>query len=137
MQQIDVRPSATPVQYAAALPRFESGVADIDTLFLDNFHHFELLAMLVDEEPLDNFDPMDRSMMQSTGIEKGKPFNPDTKMKTLLTEAARLGGAMARANTGKSTSGAYFYTDRQWQGISGSASVVVWVIELHSVIPDR
>ena len=33
---------------------------DIDTLFPDNFRYFELLAMLVDEEPLDSFDPQER-----------------------------------------------------------------------------
>ena len=72
---------------------------DIDTVFPDTFHFFELLAQLVDEEPVDSFGPLERSMMQAIGIEKGKPFQPDEKMKALLSEAARLGGAMARANT--------------------------------------
>ena len=72
---------------------------DIDTVFPDNLRFFELLAMLVDEEPLDSFGPLERSMMQAIGIEKGKPFAPDATTKALLSEAARLGGAMARANT--------------------------------------
>ena len=72
---------------------------DIDTLFPDNFRFFELLAMLVDEEPLESFGPLERSMMQAIGIEKGKAFKPDDRTKALLSEAARLGGAMARANT--------------------------------------
>ena len=72
---------------------------DIDTVFPDNFHFFELLAMLVDEEPLDSFSPFERFQMQAIGIEKGKPFSPDDNTKALLHEAARLGGAMARANT--------------------------------------
>jgi hypothetical protein len=33
------------------------------------------------------------------GIAKGKPFTPDEKTKALLSEAAQLGGEMARANT--------------------------------------
>ena len=33
--------------------------------------------------------------MQAIGIEKGKPFKPDDKTKALLSEAARVGGAMA------------------------------------------
>ena len=37
--------------------------------------------------------------MRAIGIEKGKPFAPDEKMKAMLAEAARIGGAMARANT--------------------------------------
>jgi hypothetical protein len=36
---------------------------------------------------------------RTIGIEKGKPFNPDEKAKALLSEAARIGGAIARANT--------------------------------------
>ena len=57
------------------------------------------LAMLVEEEPRSSFSPFERFQMQAIGIEKGKPFNPDDKTKALLAEAARIGGAMARANT--------------------------------------
>ena len=45
------------------------------------------------------FGPLERWQMQAIGIEKGKPFAPDEKTKALLSEAARLGGAIARANT--------------------------------------
>ena len=91
---------------------------DIDTVFPDNFHFFQLLAMLVDEEPLDSFSPLERFEMQVIGIEKGKRFNPNDKTKALLEEAARLGGAMARANTYASSSpGVFYYPDRKWQGI--------------------
>ena len=55
--------------------------------------------MLVDEEPPESFGPLERFQMQAIGIEKGKAFKPDEKTKALLSEAARLGGAMARANT--------------------------------------
>jgi hypothetical protein len=57
--------------------------------------------------------------MQTIGIEKGKPFSPDDKTKALLEEAARLGGAMARANTYASSSpDVFYYPDRKWQGIA-------------------
>src|SRR5262249_13505642 len=72
---------------------------DIDTVFPDNLRYFQLLAKLVDEEPSDLFDPSERAQMRAIGIEKGKPFNPDEKTKGLLSEAARIGGAIARANT--------------------------------------
>ena len=52
---------------------------DIQTVFPDNFHFFELLAKLVEEEPADVFDPLSRFQMQAIGIEKGKPFNPDER----------------------------------------------------------
>ncbi len=64
---------------------------DIDTIFPDNFRFFELLAMLVDEEPLDSFSPFERFQMQAIGIEKGKPFTPDDKTKALLDEAGAPG----------------------------------------------
>jgi hypothetical protein len=108
-----------PLDRASSPPAMEfidgSG-KDIDTLFPDNFHFFELLAMLVDEEPLDSFGPLERFQMQTLGIEKGKPFRPDEKTKALLEEAARLGGAIARANTYAPPAVTY-YTDRRWQGV--------------------
>jgi hypothetical protein len=88
----------------------------IDTVFPDNFRFFELLAMLVDEEPAELFDPLERSMMQAIGIEKGKAFNPNAGLKAILSEAAQLGGAMARANSYASAFG-LFYADRQWHGV--------------------
>src|SRR5262245_56442791 len=89
----------------------------IDTLFPDNDRFFDLLAMLVEEEPLETFTPFERFQMASIGIEKGKPFKPDQKARALLAEAARLGGAMARANTYASPAAeVYYYPDRKWQG---------------------
>ena len=86
--------------------------------FPTTLRFFELLAMLVDEEPLDSFGPLERFQMQAIGIEKGKPFDPDEKTKALLSEAARLGGAMGRANTYASASpGVFYYPDRKWQHV--------------------
>ena len=110
-----------PLDKAAAPPsmQFMNGSGhDIDTLFPDNFRFFELLAMLVEEEPLESFGPLERFQMQAIGIEKGRPFAPDEKTKALLQEAARLGGAMARANTYASAApGVFYYPDRKWQGV--------------------
>ena len=117
MKQIKVYPLAK----AAAPPPMEfmnGSRKDIDTVFPDNLRFFELLAMLVDEEPQDNFSPLERFQMQAIGIEKGQPFQPDDKTRTLLAEAARLGGAIARANTYASSSpDVFYYPDRKWQGV--------------------
>ena len=88
---------------------------NIDTLFPDTLRYFELLAMLVNEEPAELFDPTERWQMQAIGIEKGKPFNPDEKTRALLSEAARIGGAIARANTYADPRTAYYYPNRKWQ----------------------
>ncbi len=115
MKQIKIYPLAK----ASSPPPMEfmngSG-KNIDTVFPDNFRFFELLAMLVDEEPGDIFGPLERFQMQSIGIEKGKPFHPDDRTKALLSEAARIGGAMARVNTYRQPESSY-YSDRKWQGV--------------------
>ena len=55
--------------------------------------------MLVNEEPRDLFGPLESFQLQAIGIEKNKPFHPDEKTKALMAEAARIGGAIARAIT--------------------------------------
>ena len=122
MKQIKVYPLAD----AASPPTMEflngSG-QDIDTLFPDDFGFFELLAMIVDEEPAEIFGPLERWLMQAIGIEKGTPFEPDPKAKAVLGDAARLGGAMARVNTyASSAPDVYFYPDRRWQGAPAGVS---------------
>lgn len=118
MKQIKVY----PLSKAASQPQMEflnGSKQDIDTLFPDNFRYFELLAKLVEEEPRDIFDPLERFQMQAIGIEKGKPFSPDDRTKALLSEAARIGGAIARANTYASPSpDVFYYSGRKWQGAS-------------------
>ncbi len=117
-----------PLAKASAPPQMEfingSG-KDIDTLFPDNFRFFELLAMIVEEEPLESFGPLERSMMQAIGIEKGKPFKPDDATKALLSEAARIGGAMARANTYASSTAGFYYPRPQVAGRAGGHDVHV------------
>jgi hypothetical protein len=111
-----------PLSAAGAPPQMEflnGSNTDMDFLFPDNLRYFELLARLVEDEPLDAFGPLERAQMQSIGIEKGKPFAPDEHMKTLLSEAAQLGGAIARARTyGPLPADAYYYEGKQWQGAS-------------------
>ena len=79
----------------------------------------------VDEEPPEVFGPLERWLMQAIGIAKGTPFDPDDDTKAVLDEAARLGGAMARAKTYSSSApDVYFYPDRKWQGaLAGVANV--------------
>ena len=75
-----------------------------------------VLAQLVNEEPAEVFTPLERFYMQAIGIEKGQLFKPDAKARTLLSNAARVGGAMARANSFASPDAdTYYYKDRKWQ----------------------
>src|SRR5215467_2497698 len=113
-----------PLSKASSPPAMEflnGSKKQIDTLFPDNFRYFELLSMLVNEEPADCFTPLEKFQMQAIGIEKGKPFNPDAKTKSMLEEAARIGGAMGRANSFGPLA-AYYYPDRKWQDASNGLS---------------
>jgi hypothetical protein len=54
---------------------------------------------VVQEEPEDATDPETLGLLASIGIEKGRPFAPDERMKTILAEAAYVANATARAIT--------------------------------------
>ena len=52
---------------------------------------------MVDREPVELLEPHVRGLFAAVGIQKGKPFAPDARMKKILTEAVRLGNATVRA----------------------------------------
>jgi hypothetical protein len=57
----------------------------------DNLQFWQVLNRIIQEEPLvPAFLPM-YGVLAELGIEKGKPFNPDDKLKGVLLEAARMG----------------------------------------------
>ena len=65
----------------------------------NDFSYFERLNEVIQKEPISFIDAETRGLMAGIGIVKGKPFNPDARMKKLLTEAVAIGNAYARANT--------------------------------------
>lgn len=90
-----------PLDRAASPPSMQflnGSKRDIETVVPDNFRFFELLAMLLEEEPLEIFGPLGRTEMPAIGMAKGTPFNPDEKTKALLSEAAHFGSMIARNN---------------------------------------
>ena len=63
----------------------------------------------------DAIDPETLGLLASIGIEKGKPFAPDARMKKILAEAAAVGRRRsARSPTGRRLKDAYFYPDSAW-----------------------
>jgi hypothetical protein len=77
---------------------------------------WEMLNQVVQEEPSDSLDPVTLGFFQSIGIQKGKPFAPDERMKKILTEAAAVGDATARANAFHTRNReAFYYADSRWQ----------------------
>ena len=62
-----------------------------------DYTFWELLNKVVQEEPTDTIDATTLGFWASVGIMKGKSFAPDERMKKILTEAAAVGDATARA----------------------------------------
>jgi hypothetical protein len=76
---------------------------------------FELVARIVQEEPLDAVDPETRGLLASIGIRKDAPFAPDARMQAILAEAAAVGNATARAILFSPRDREFFYyPDGQW-----------------------
>jgi hypothetical protein len=76
-----------------------SGREDYNTIPPNDFSFYESLNALIQEEPIEFLDPETRGLIASIGIVKGKLFNPDGRMRRILTEAVAIGNAYARANT--------------------------------------
>jgi len=88
-----------------------------NTVLPSDFSYYELLNKIVQEEPIEAIGPEMRGAIAAIGIVKGKPFNPDARMKKLLTEAVAIGSATARAITySPREKGAFIYpgTDSSW-----------------------
>lgn len=60
---------------------------------------YDEINQVVQEEPLEATDPETRGLLASIGVQKGKPFAPDARMKRILADAVKVGNATARAIT--------------------------------------
>lgn len=90
---------------------------DFCTVGPAGYPFWEYLNQVVQEEPTESVSPVTLGFWASIGIEKGKPFAPDARMKRILTEAAEVGDATARAMTYRMRlKEAYFYPDSAWRG---------------------
>jgi len=69
----------------------------MNTILPNDASFFEKLHDLIQGEPDDYLGPEAKGMMAAIGIEKGKPFEPDARMKKILTDAAAIGNGAARA----------------------------------------
>lgn len=80
------------------------------------YRFWEMLNQVVQEEPIDTVDPTTLGFWASIGIQKGKPFAPDARMKKILKEAAAVGDATARAISYRyRQKQGYFFNDLNWR----------------------
>jgi hypothetical protein len=86
------------------------------TIPANDFHYFEEIDAVVQEEPADALDPEIMGSLAAIGIVKGKPFNPDARMRKILTEAAAVGTATGRTLNwrARESDGFYYYPDSAW-----------------------
>jgi hypothetical protein len=88
---------------------------NFNTIGAIDFSYFEDVNTVVQEEPNAAMDSETLGLLASIGIEKGKPFKPDARMKKILTEAAAVGAITARALAYKSRiPESYFYKNSAW-----------------------
>ena len=95
-----------------------SGV-EHNTIHSNDFHFYEEMNTLIQEEPSEAFNPEIVGLLSAIGIEKGKPFAPDARMKKILVDAVAVGNATARAITfhqkgNEITSEGFLYEDTAW-----------------------
>ena len=77
--------------------KFTEGSGKVmNTVPPNDFSYFEMLNDVVQKEPAGALDPEIMGSLAAVGIVKGKPFNPDARMKKILTDAAAIGTAAAR-----------------------------------------
>lgn len=86
-----------------------------NTIHSNTYKFFEELNAVIQYEPADAFDPEIVGQFASIGIKKGLPFNPDARMKKILTDAVAVANATARTlSFAPRKQGVFFYPDRNW-----------------------
>ena len=88
----------------------------MNTIHANNDEFYTELNHVIQKEPVGFLDPELRGLAAAIGIQKGKPFKPDGRMKAILREAAAVGNATARAITLDSRNPkAFLYEGSQWK----------------------
>jgi hypothetical protein len=78
-------------------PNFIEGTGvEMNTIPPNDFSYYEMLNALVQEQPAEALDLEIGGQFAAIGIVKGKPFNPDARMRKILTDAIAIGNGAAR-----------------------------------------
>ena len=72
-----------------------------NTIHRMDYGYWEELNNVIQREPIDALDPEILGWLATIGIQKGKEFHPDQRMKKILTDAANVGAVTARALTAR------------------------------------
>ena len=92
-----------------------SGVP-INTLVPEDATAFQWMHDIINYEPAEAFGKEKLGRLASIGIIKGKPFNPDARMKKIMEQAAKEGVAMSRVIAFNSrVENAKVYPGQEWE----------------------
>jgi hypothetical protein len=87
-----------------------------NTIHANNYEFYQELSDVIQREPVSFLDPELRGLFSSIGIQKGKEFNPDDRLKAILEDAVKVGNATARAISFRTREKeALIYEDRRWE----------------------
>lgn len=86
-----------------------------NTIHANDISYYDEIKDVIDREPAAALSPETLGLLAAIGIEKGKPFAPDARMKKILTGAVAVGNATARAISFRARDPrAYYYDDSGW-----------------------
>lgn len=77
--------------------------------------YWKRLDDVIQHEPIEPRDIFFHAMLRPLGLEKGEPFRPDARQTKILTDAALVGEAMAKANSAERRfAGVRYRSDAHW-----------------------
>jgi hypothetical protein len=88
--RLEVNPPPPPTKFV------EASAKSFNTIPPSDHSFFEMINENIQQEPADSYNPELAGQLAAIGIVKGKPFNPDARMKKILTDAAAVGNAAGR-----------------------------------------
>ena len=88
---LSMKDNPPPMEFVSGSGQSFNTIHDNDINF---YYH---VNDVIQEEPNDLIDPETRGLLASIGIVKGKAFNPDERMKKILTDAVAIANGAARS----------------------------------------
>jgi hypothetical protein len=109
-----VRLEATP---PVPETKFVEGSGKVfNTIPPSDYSFFEMINANIQDEPAASYNPELAGQLAAIGIVKGKPFDPDARMRKILTDAAAVGNAAGRVLNWRpsETLGWTYYPGSSW-----------------------
>ncbi len=88
--RLEVNPPVPPTKFV------EASGKSFNTIPPSDYSFFEMIDATIQQEPADSYNAELAGQLAAIGIVKGKTFNPDARMRKILTDAAAVGNAAGR-----------------------------------------